>query len=216
MYEDLAWFGFAWQEGPRVGGPHAPYRQSERLRLYRTALGRLREGGWVYPCSCSRRDIQNALSAPHAGDEEPLYPGTCRNRNPESAGSRVSWRFRVPDGERVAYVDLNLGRQTFVAGRDFGDFVVWRGDDLPSYQLACVIDDAAMRISEVVRGADLVLSTARQLLLYGALDLIVPRFLHCELMTDERGQRLAKRHEALSLRRLREGGAEPADLRKDW
>src|SRR5208337_2245814 len=114
-----------------------------------------------------------------------------------------NWRFRVPDGETVSFVDGNFGPQQFVAGKDFGDFVVWRYDDVPAYQLAVVVDDAAMGITEVVRGADLLNSTARQLLLYGALGFMPPRFYHCPLMTDDSGVRLAKRHDALSLRASR-------------
>ena len=128
----------------------------------------------------------------------------------------ANWRFRVPDGETISFVDGNFGRQTFVAGKDFGDFVVWRHDDVPAYQLACVVDDAAMQITEVVRGADLLVSTARQWLLYRALKLAPPDFFHCALVLDEKGQRLAKRHDALSLRALREHGKTPEILRQDW
>ncbi len=216
MLEDLRWFGFDWQEGPDVGGPFAPYAQSERLPLYRAAFERLRAGGFVYPCTCSRKDILNALSAPHVGDEEPVYPGTCRQRAAPPAGQACAWRFRVPDGEVVAFTDRQFGPQAFVAGRDFGDFVVWRHDALPAYQLACVVDDAAMRITEVVRGADLLVSTARQWLLYRALGWAPPAFFHCPLLTDDRGQRLAKRHDALSLRALRRGGRQPSALRAEW
>ena len=216
MLEDLRWFGFAWQEGPDMGGPFAPYAQSERLPLYRAAFERLRAGGFVYPCTCSRKDILNALSAPHAGDDEPIYPGTCRPRLSPPAGRACSWRFRVPEGEAIAFIDGQFGPQEFVAGRDFGDFVVWRHDDLPAYQLACVVDDAAMRITEVVRGADLLVSTARQGLLYRALGWAPPAFFHCPLLTDDRGQRLAKRHDALSLRALQRGGSQPHDLRATW
>lgn len=216
IIEDLRWFGFEWQEGPDIGGPLGPYNQSERFSLYRAALGKLREGDFVYPCYCSRRDIQSAPRAPHAADdEEPIYPGACRERTIRP-DSKFSWRFRVPDGASVTFTDGNLGRRTYVAGHDFGDFVVWRNDDIPSYQLACVVDDAAMQITEVVRGADLLLSTARQLLLYGALGLKAPEFFHCALILDESGQRLAKRSAAMSLRTLRERGAAPGKLREAW
>ena len=233
MFEDLKWFGFEWQEGPDVGGPCAPYNQSERTRLYRAALEKLRANGSIFPCTCSRKDIQAAVRAPHAGDDELIYPGTCRPRpeargrmtevglpasglGPQTSGLRFSWRFRVPDGEAISFTDGQLGPQQFVAGRDFGDFVVWRPDDVPAYQLACVVDDAAMRITEVVRGADLLKSTARQLLLYRALGLPAPDFFHCPLMTDATGVRLAKRHDALSLRNLRERGESPEIIRRAW
>jgi glutamyl-tRNA synthetase len=122
----------------------------------------------------------------------------------------------VPDGEKISFVDGFFGSQQFQAGRDFGDFVVWRRDDVPSYQLAVVVDDAAMNITEVVRGADLLLSTARQLLLYRALKLTPPSFYHCPLITDDSGARLAKRHDALSLRSLRAKGMTPQMLRQSW
>ncbi len=218
MLEDLRWFGFAWQEGPDCGGPFGPYHQSERMNFYRAALELLRAGGFIYPCTCSRKDIQSAARAPHAeDDDEPVYPGTCRqNRQSEIVNRKFSWRFRVPDGEAISFVDGHFGPQQFVAGKDFGDFIVWRRDDVPAYQLVCAADDAAMRITEVVRGADLLKSTARQLLLYRALGLRAPEFYHCPLMKDEAGVRLAKRHDALSLRALREQGKSPEDLRCTW
>lgn len=214
MMEDLRWFGFEWHEGPDVGGPHGPYVQSQRFRLYRAALDRLIADHRVYPCICSRKDILNALSAPHGEGDEPLYPGTCRQRKATSSLSRFSWRFRVPDGEAIEFEDRNLGSMSFVGGKDFGDFVVWRHDGVPSYQLAVVVDDAAMHITEVVRGADLLISTARQILLYRALRWTAPDFFHCPLMTDSNGVRLAKRHDGLALRSLRKSGATPAGLRE--
>jgi glutamyl-tRNA synthetase len=228
MFEDLTWFGFSWQEGPDVGGPFGPYCQSERLSLYRSALQRLQEIGCVYPCTCSRQDVRRALQAPHQGEDEPIYPGTCRPKSAsnstgqstttpdKSPAARATWRFYVPDGQIIQFTDGHYGAQSFTAGSDFGDFVVWRQDDLPAYHLAVVVDDCAMRISEVVRGADLLKSTARQLLLYRALGWSPPRFYHCPLVTDERGVRLAKRNDALSLRRLRAQGADPAELRATW
>lgn len=217
MIEDLRWFGFEWQEGPDCGGAFAPYNQSERMSFYRDALEKLCVGNFIYPCTCSRKDIRDAASAPNAGDDEVIYPGTCRqNRKSEIVNRKFSWRFRVPDGEAISFTDGNFGPQTCVAGKDFGDFVVWRHDDVPAYQLACVVDDAAMQVTEVVRGADLLVSTARQLLLYRALGLLAPEFFHCELMKDEAGVRLAKRHDALSLRALRGRGKTPAELRQNW
>ncbi len=221
MIEDLRWFGFEWREGPDCGGPLGPYNQSERTQFYRTALDQLRAGGFIYPCTCSRKDIAAAARAPHAADDdEPIYPGTCRSKSPSTLNSqpstRFNWRFRVPDGETISFHDKNLGPQHFIAGKDFGDFVVWRHDDVPAYQLSVVVDDAAMQITEVVRGEDLLKSTARQLLLYRALGWPPPKFFHCPLMTDEAGVRLAKRHDALSLRKLRASGATPEALRRGW
>ena len=217
MTEDLRWFGFQWQEGPDCGGAVGPYTQSERFHLYRAAWEKLKARECIYPCTCSRKDILNALSAPHETEEEPIYPGTCRsNHQSQIVNRKFSWRFRVPDGETISFVDGYQGEQRFVAGKDFGDFVVWRHDDIPAYQLAVVVDDAAMRITEVVRGADLLVSTARQLLLYRALGVSPPAFYHCPLMSDESGVRLAKRHDALSLRALRAQGAAPETLRRDW
>jgi glutamyl/glutaminyl-tRNA synthetase len=215
MIEDLHWFGLEWQEGPDVGGSFGPYTQSQRLGLYRKAWQRLLAQGWLYPCHCSRKDLAQAMQAPH--DDEGIYPGTCRPASYREARSDTSsaanWRFRVPDGEIVEFEDGHFGRQRFVAQKDFGDFLVWRRDDLPSYQLAVVADDAAMGITEVVRGADLLKSTARQILLARALGVLSPAWLHCDLLQDERGERLAKRHDALSLRRLREQGKQPQELR---
>lgn len=217
MVEDLRWFGFDWSEGPDVGGAFAPYNQSERMNYYRAALETLRAGNFIYPCTCSRKDIQSAVTAPHAADDEAIYPGTCRQNKLSAIGHRqFNWRFRVPDGEGIVFNDRHLGAQKYTGGRDFGDFVVWRHDGVPAYQLACVVDDAAMKITEVVRGADLLVSTARQLLLYRALNLAAPEFYHCGLMNDEQGERLAKRHDALSLRTLRLRGISPAELRRGW
>lgn len=215
MIEDLQWLGIRWTEGPDCGGDFGPYAQSERRAFYLEAWRQLRDGGFVYPCTCSRKDLAQAASAPNEADDEPIYPGRCRGR--DDAGSfaepaGVNWRFRVPDGETIAFVDLHLGEQRYVAGRDFGDFLVWRRDDVPAYQLAVVVDDAAMRITEVVRGADLLKSTARQILLLRALGNRVPEYFHCELLRDSTGTRLAKRSDALSIRHLRSTGMSPKAL----
>ena len=209
MYEDLRWFGIEWNEGPDHGGPYAPYSQSQRREIYLETWRKLRDQGFIYPCACSRKELELVATAPNDSDDEPIYPGKCRSRTDKNSfqfPAGVNWRFRVPDGEVITFVDQHLGTQTFVAGRDFGDFVVWRRDDVPSYQLAVVADDFAMKISEVVRGADLLKSTARQLLLYRALGLTAPEFYHCDLVRDEAGARLAKRHDSLSIRHLRENG----------
>jgi len=221
MLEDLRWLGIEWNEGPDCGGPFGPYVQSERRGHYLAAWRRLRELGFIYPCTCSRKDVAQASVAPNEGDDEPVYSGKCR---PVGAGAEpdvasrdepagANWRFRVPDGEEICFTDLHLGQQRLIAGSDFGDFIVWRRDDVPAYQLAVVVDDAAMRITEVVRGADLLKSTARQILLFRALGLAVPDYFHCDLVRDEAGVRLAKRHDSLSIRKLRELGWTPERVR---
>lgn len=203
--EDLRWFGIDWDEGP--------YFQSERFDLYREAFTKLREHGFVYPCRCSRKDVADATLAPHGENAEAIYPGTCRSLR-ISPNEQVHWRFRVPDGEEMQYVDLRLGEQRAVAGKDFGDFIVWRRDDVPAYQLAVVVDDAEMGITEIVRGEDLRLDTFRQLLLYRALGLEPPQFYHAPLIVDLAGKRLAKRDAAMSLRALRERGVTPNEIRE--
>lgn len=233
MIEDLRWLGISWQEGPDCGGAFGPYLQSERREFYLEAWKRLRDLGAIYPCTCSRKDVALAAAAPNDGDDEPVYSGKCRPAGPvsESAPLRghqtaeaavatrpavpagVHWRFRVPDGEQISFTDLHLGSQRLIAGQDFGDFIVWRRDDVPAYQLAVVVDDAAMGISEVVRGADLLKSTARQILLLRALRLALPDYYHCDLVCDEAGVRLAKRHDSLSLRKLRQMGWSPEEVR---
>jgi len=238
--DDLRWMGISWQEGPDVGGPYAPYVQSERKAFYYDAWRKLLRGGYLFPCRCSRKDLEAALSAPYESlrsdakgnrelevlDDEPVYPGTCRLFEGRSSQASYdtndeiveqggfTWRFRVPDGEVIEFEDRNLGWQRFVAGDDFGDFVVWRRDGNPSYQLACVADDAAMKITEVVRGEDLLKSTARQILLNRALGFNDPEWYHCRLVMDANGRRLAKRHDALSLRAMRLNGATPNEVQE--
>jgi len=213
MQDDLRWLGLAWT-GPMI-------TQSQRLPLYRAALARLHAAGLIFPCTRSRRDVLEAAGAPHetaTSDDEPVYPREFRlppgaPLPPLTEPITVNWRFRVPDDEEITFLDRHAGPQRAVAGRDFGDFLVWRKDYLPSYQLACAVDDVALGITEVVRGADLIKSTFRQLLLFRALGASPPAYCHCPLMTDEHGTRLAKRHDALSLRALRAAGTRPEDLR---
>jgi glutamyl/glutaminyl-tRNA synthetase len=237
MLEDLRWLGIDWVEGPDCGGPLGPYAQSERRGYYIEAWRKLRDLGMIYPCTCSRKDVAQSAGAPNDLDDELVYPGKCRPsaapgaarlRLRETAEAAVStcaveyaepkgvnWRFRIPDREEISFIDLHLGPQRMTAGRDFGDFIVWRRDDVPAYQLAVVVDDAAMRITEVVRGADLLKSTARQLLLFRALGLRAPDYYHCDLIRDDAGVRLAKRHDSLSIRKLRELGWTPEQVRAD-
>ena len=237
VLDDLRWLGIRWQEGPDKAGRYGPYVQSKRNATYIEVWRKLLRTGRLFPCRCSRKDLEQAIAAPHERtanglgvgkfdklDDEPLYPGKCRKymggfrQLPGPTADELempgpmNWRFRVPDGEAIEFVDQNLGQQRFIAGKDFGDFVVWRRDGSPSYQLACVADDAAMHITEVVRGADLLKSTARQILLYRALGLKPPAWFHCRLVVDHNGRRLAKRHDALSLPALRQRGLTPMNI----
>jgi glutamyl/glutaminyl-tRNA synthetase len=221
MLEDLAWLGIEWQP-PMLS-------QSQRLGAYREAFNQLLATGLVYPCTCSRRELAHMMHAPHEGsdvrqdpDDEPVYSGHCRPAQPiaMSFDPGANYRFRVPAGETIAFEDLHLGLQRFTAGVDFGDFLVWRrpitnhpsDQGLPSYQLACVVDDAFMGITEVVRGADLLKSTARQILLQHALNSPTLAYCHTPLLRDREGVRLAKRHDALAIRALRERGLSPRDV----
>ena len=260
MLEDIAWLGIAWQP--------AMLSQSTRLAAYRASFHALLRTGLVYPCTCSRRDLAQdlarSLHAPHhedpalvldpmavaldPADDEPVYDNCCRPPQPTPIENftPANYRFRVPDGETIRFLDRNLGPKSFTAGRDFGDFLIWRrpltrtpqtsgapGDatpqtsgapgasplgtwdttiGLPSYQLACVVDDAFQQITEVVRGADLLKSTARQIILQRALGIATPAYFHTALLRDEHGVRLAKRHDALALRTLRERGLTPTDV----
>jgi len=214
---ELRWLGLDWDEGPDLpgaGGPHAPYRQSERSALYAAALERLREARAVYPCFCSRAEIARASQAPHGpADDGPRYPGTCRELGAaevreRSMSRRPAWRLRVPPGP-VEFRDEVHGSIAFDVQATAGDFVVMRADGVGAYQLAVTVDDAAMAITDVVRGDDLLPSTARQLLLYRALGLAAPRFGHVPLLVGDDGARLAKRHGARSLGELRDAGADP-------
>ncbi|WP_274651452.1 tRNA glutamyl-Q(34) synthetase GluQRS [Paenibacillus humicola] len=210
---DLRWLGLDWDEGPDIGGPFAPYAQSKREALYEEALQKLQEGGWLYPCFCSRAELAAIASAPHGlGSEGPAYPGRCRDlteaeRAARAATKTPSLRFRVGD-RAVRFVDRAAGPQAFAPGAG-GDFVVKRADGIISYQLAVVVDDAAMGVTDVLRGADLLDSTPRQLLLYEALQLPAPRFAHVPLLAGPDGKRLAKRHGGIALASLRDSGTAP-------
>jgi glutamyl/glutaminyl-tRNA synthetase len=210
IFEDLAWFGIPWEPPVRY--------QSQCLSLYRAALNQLLITGHVYPCHCSRKDLAAMMHAPHEdADDEPIYPGICRpardvQQRETTLQPSINYRFRVPNETAICFEDKNLGPQTFIAGKDFGDFLVWRKDGLPSYQLACVVDDADTNITEVVRGRDLLISTARQILLQRALCLHTPAYFHTHLLTDEHGIRLAKRHNGLAIRTLRQQGLAPAQI----
>jgi glutamyl/glutaminyl-tRNA synthetase len=218
LREDLLWLGITWD---------AELRQSQRLPLYQDAMQQLLATGLAYPCSCTRRDLAHSTLAPHDEDDEPIYNNRCRPAGPVANLltsrhlRRTNYRFRTPDQLPVTFTDLHSGPQSFNPATDFGDFLVWRKPlssdpndiGLPSYQLACVVDDALSHITEVVRGRDLLKSTARQILLQRALNHPTPAYFHCDLMRDAAGVRLAKRNDALSLRTLRSSGFSPEQVR---
>ncbi|GAC1428622.1 MAG: tRNA glutamyl-Q(34) synthetase GluQRS [Chloroflexota bacterium] len=214
--DDMRWLGLDWDEGPDRGGPHAPYLQSERGAIYAAHLRRLQDADLVYPCYCSRADIARAATAPHgAADDGPRYPGTCRDpgrreqQRRRASGRPPALRFRSPD-RVIGFVDGLYGTVEQNVAREVGDVVVCRADGVPSYQLAVVVDDALMGMTEVVRGADLLPSTPRQIALYQALGYAVPRFLHVPLVLDRQGERLAKRQDACGATALRQAGLPPA------
>jgi glutamyl-tRNA synthetase len=198
ILEDLRWLGMDWDEGPDVGGPFGPYRQSDRYPAFREALGSLAAAGRVYGCTCSRSDLKRLASAPHAGEEGPVYPGICRasahafdpSVEPDPKGRSPALRFAVAPGE-VCFDDHLAGRTCQAVDRQVGDFVVRRADGLYADQLAVVVDDGLMGINQVVRGADLLDSTPRQIQLFEALGYPVPAFAHVPLTLDADGNRLS-------------------------
>ena len=233
--EDLAWLGLSYDEGDREGGPNGPYRQSARGAYYRRALELLNERGLLYPCDCSRREL--AALAPH-GDGGPVYPGLCRPAEPQPLPSldelpaprgrppalRLNLHAAAPllrelwgqsEGPiEVCFRDKIQGDQCYLLLEELGDFVLRRGDGVYAYQLACAIDDAVQCGGGlIVRGADLLSSTARQLTLLTLFGLPIPRYAHCALIVDEGGERLAKRRRSTTLSGLREAGVSSATLR---
>ena len=211
---DYRALGLIWDEGGSSGGPHGPYYQSRRGELYAAALETLRQKGLVYPCFCTRAQL-HAASAPHREDGQTVYSGACRTLTPAQAAQRArtrapALRLRVPDRE-VGFQDGCLGRYAENLERDCGDFLLRRSDGLWAYQLAVVVDDAAMEITQVVRGSDLLSSTPRQLYLYDLLRLTPPKFYHVPLLLSPDGRRLSKRNGDLSLDSLLARRA-PADI----
>lgn len=219
MLDDLRWLGLDWDEGPDCGGPYAPYTQSERIDIYQHYLQRLRDLGLVYPCYCSRAEIIHLAPTLQQGEEDgPRYPGACRQlteqhrRDHEARGRRPALRFRVDDERIVSFTDLLTGPTTQHVQRTIGDFIILRSDGIFAYQFAVVVDDALMHINQVVRGVDLLSSTARQILLYDALGFPIPTFAHVPLMLDEHGKRLAKRTQSMGLAPLRSAGITPEQV----
>lgn len=229
QYADLDWLGLRYDEDPRVGGPVGPYRQSERGALYRSALQALDALGLLYPCWCSRKEVLAATRAPHAGDEGPVYPGTCRPADPAPLGDLDALPRR--HGKEPA-LRLRLDRALALAGPDtmtfldelrgpvrmepeaLGDFVVRRADGIAAYQLACAFDDAAMGCDQVLRGADLLQSGARQALILRLLGAPVPRQAHVGLVLGHQGERLSKRDGSIALAELRAAGVSPGEVRR--
>ena len=226
--EDLHWLGLDWDEGPDIGGPFAPYTQTQRIEHYAAALKTLREKNLAYPCVCSRKDVTEGQSAPHGSEDGLYYPGTCRGRfadfesatdalNMEGACPHAphripAWRFKVAQGSEVVFDDVFHGAQHQRVDEAVGDFVIARHADGAGYMLAVVVDDAAMGVTEVVRGDDLLSATPRQLLLHRALGLREPAFMHVPLVVAEDGRRLAKRHGDTRLRALRDAGIPPEEI----
>jgi glutamyl-tRNA synthetase len=217
MLADLRWLGLDWDEGPDVGGPHAPYMQSQREQIYEAHLQKLQEAGLVYPCYCSRAEIARVASAPH-GDEGPRYPGTCRyltnaqRRRYEDEGRKPALRLLVDDQRVITFTDLLAGPLSQQVQQTIGDFVLRRADGIFAYQFAVVVDDGLMGINQVTRGADLLSSTARQILLFEILGFPTPTFIHVPLWLDSQQQRLSKRVESAGLAPMREQGATPEQV----
>lgn len=207
IMEDLLWLGLTWEPNPLY--------QSARNTFYLSAWNKLKDSGCIYPSFASRSEIlsHTAENHPH---QEPLFPKALRSPHGSEQGytepGEMVWRFRVPDGRAVAFEDCHCGSQVFETGKDFGDFIVWRREGWAAYELAVVVDDHCSGVTEVVRGQDLLLSTARQILIYEALGWEIPAFYHCPLIKDESGQRLAKSFDSLSLRELRSQGHSPENI----
>jgi len=226
ILEDLAWLGITWDEGPDIGGPAGPYRQSERQGVYMSILRKLIADGLIYVCWCSRKDLQSDASAPH-GPEGLIYPGTCRHKSVNyseiqaAAGTLIqspghdhgfSLRLRIDLMQPVEYMDELHGRQFFNPAES-GDFVILRRDGLWAYQFVCSVDDALMEVSRVVRGADLLNSTPRQVAIMTALGYTPPVYRHVPLAADACGRRLSKRNASDGLRVLKEKGLSPGEVR---
>lgn len=222
--DDLAWLGLDWDEGPDIGGPHGPYEQSRRGDFYDRALMRLAGDGRLFPCRLSRKDLRNLATAPH-GPAAAVYPASLRptdlpadwhrpffepDQRPDQRPD-AALRFKVDD-RPVRYVDGLHGARVERVDETVGDFVLKRRDGLYAYQLAVVVDDLAMGVTEVVRGVDLLDSTARQIQLIEALGGQSPQWIHVPLIVDPRGEKLSKRHQSLTLAALRETGVRAPDL----
>lgn len=204
--DDLRWLGLDWDEGGSAGGLNGPYYQSLRDDIYKKYFNRLSEQGLVYPCFCKRADLL-AASAPHASDGRAIYAGTCRGLSPEEVVSKMqesapSWRLKV-GSQTVSFTDLAAGETSLDLATEVGDFVIRRANGTFAYQLAVVVDDALMGVTEVVRGNDLLSSASQQIFLYDLLGLKAPSFAHIPLMCAPDGRRLCKRDKSLEMSELR-------------
>ncbi|MDJ0837490.1 MAG: tRNA glutamyl-Q(34) synthetase GluQRS [Acidobacteriota bacterium] len=217
ILDNLHWLGLDWDEGPRLGGAHGPYLQSQRHSLYQKALNLLIDRDLAFACYCSRKDIIAASGAPHRRGRTHLYPGTCRDNHRERPGTNPktgrppAWRLRAPNRD-IALVDRIAGPFSQNLAEDVGDFVLQRTDGLFGYQLAVVVDDILMGMTDVVRGADLLDSTPRQVYLYELFGFPAPRFWHVPLLLDEEGKRMAKRDGSTSIMEARQNGMKPEEL----
>ena len=217
ILEDLRWLGLEWDEGPDVGGPHGPYRQSERLHLYRTYAKDLIDTGRAYHCFCSSEQLEAHRQKALAAGLPPKYPGTCRNLSKADAEARLASgekaviRFKVPEDREIVFEDLVRGPVRFHTSV-IGDPVLVRSDGNPAYNFAVVVDDALMEVTHVVRGEDHISNTPRQILLYEAFGFTPPRFAHLALVMGPDHTPLSKRHGATSVAEFRGKGYLPAAL----
>lgn len=212
IQDDLRWLGLHWDEGWGIGGCRGPYRQEERRELYGDWLRTFEAQGLLYPCYCSRSELRDA-SAPHPGEGEPIYSGRCSRLTPDeqhlaSQRHRPSFRLRVPD-ETIRFTDLNFGDKAQNLRAECGDFIVRRSDGVHAYQLAVSVDDALMGINRVVRGEDLLESTARQIYIQRLMNHPAPVYGHVPLLMGEDGKRLSKRHRATDLGYWKAAGVSP-------
>ncbi len=218
LYEDLHWLGLDWDEGPDVGGAHAPYRQQLRGDIYQHWLEKLDAAKLTYPCFCTPAELNIARKLQLAAGKPPRYPGTCRDLTPEQISERISQgqaaalRFRVPSGEIVEFEDVVHGAQRFNTD-DIGDFIIRRTDGSTAFFFSNALDDSLMGVTLVLRGDDHMTNTPRQILILNALSLPVPRYAHVALLMGMDGAPLSKRHGALGLRDLRERGYLPSAVR---
>ncbi|HET7569380.1 MAG TPA: glutamate--tRNA ligase [Gammaproteobacteria bacterium] len=214
LLDDLRWLGLEWAEGPDVGGPRGPYRQSERAAIYADYFDRLTDAGLTYPCFCTPEELAASRAAQRAAGQPPRYAGTCAGLAADEVeaklqkGLKPALRFRVPPGRELLFDDLVRGPQTF-ASDAIGDFVIRRADGTPAFFFCNALDDALMGITHVLRGEDHLANTPRQMLLLEALDLVAPRYGHLGLLVGDDGTPLSKRHGSASLRELREQGFLP-------